>query len=77
MDNSTKTKFTNPITQVVYPNYTLKTCDPIAEGILIFYVSDHSAARNPESLTVFSHSDFANNLPSLCTARLFNYENFR
>ena len=30
MDNSTKKKFMNPITHVVYPNYTLTSCDPTA-----------------------------------------------
>ena len=28
MDNSTKIKFLNPVTQVVYLNYILKSCDP-------------------------------------------------
>ena len=62
MDNSTKIKYMNPITQVVYTNYTLTSCDPIApymyktaEGIWMHYGSDHSVARNPESLSVFSH----------------------
>ena len=39
------------------------------------YGSDHSVAHNPESLSVFSHLDFADNLPSLHTAGLFSYEN--
>ena len=29
MENSTVIKFLNPITQVVYPNYTLTVCDPV------------------------------------------------
>ena len=84
MDNSTTIKFMKPITQVVYPNYTLTSCDPIApymyktaEGIWMHYGSDHFVARNPESLSVFSHLDFADNLPSLHTAGLFSYENLR
>ena len=61
-DTSAKIEYMNPITQVVYPNYTLTSCDPIvpqmyktAEGIWMHYGSDHSVARNPESLSVFSH----------------------
>ena len=45
---SIKIKFMNPITQVVYPNYTLTSCDPFA-----LYMYDHSVNRNPESLSVF------------------------
>ena len=48
-----------------------------AEGSWMHYGSDHSVARNPESLSVFSHLDFADNLPLLHTAGLFSYENLR
>ena len=82
MDNSEKIKFVSPITHVVYPNYKLTSCDPIAfymyktvEDICMNYGRGHSAARNPESLSVFSHLDFADNLPSLHTAGLFSYKN--
>ena len=74
----------NLITRVVYPNYTLTSCDPFApymykkiEGIWMHYESDHSVAGNPESLSVFSHLDFADNLSSLQTAGLFSYENLQ
>ena len=84
LENSTTVKFMNPITQVVYPNYTLTSCDPIApymyrtnEGIWMHYGLDHSVARSPESLSVFSHLDFVDQLPSLHTAGLFSYENLR
>ena len=82
--NTTEIRFMNPITQVVYPNYTLTACDPIApymyrtaEGIWMHYGSDHSVARTPESLSVFSHLDFVDSLPSLHTAGMFTYENLR
>ena len=84
LENSTKVKFMNPITQVVYPNYTLTSCDPIApymyrtnEGIWMHYGLDHSVVRSPESLSVFSHLDFVDQLPSLHNAGLFSYENLR
>ena len=84
LGNDTVIKFMNPITQVVYPNYTLTSCDPIApymyrtsEGTWMHYGNDHSVARPPESLSVFSHLDFSDNLPSLHTAGLFSYQNLR
>ena len=84
MKNETTVKFMNPITQVIYPNFTLTSCDPIApymyrsaEGIWMHYGNDHSVARQPESLSVFSHLDFSDNLPSLHTAGLFSYQNLR
>ena len=84
LGNSSIVKFMNPITQVVYPNYTLTSCDPIApymyrtiEGIWMHYGNDHSVARQPESLSVFSHLDFDDDLPSLHTAGLFSYQNLR
>ena len=40
----------------------------------MLYGSEHSVARNPESMSVFSHLDFADNLPSLHTAGLFSNE---
>ena len=74
----------NPITQVVYPNYTLTACDPIApymyrtiEGVWMHYGQDHSVARTPESLSVLSHFDFSDHLSSLHTAGFFSYENHR
>ena len=74
----------NPITQVVYPNYTLTDCDPISlymfrtsEGISIQYGDNYSVARPPESLIIFSHLDFIDNIPSLHTAGLFSYQNLR
>lgn len=84
LDNSTVIKFMNPITQVVYPNYTLTACDPIApymyrtsEGVWMHYGSDHTMARPPESLSVFSQADFVDTVPSLHTAGLFSYQNLR
>ena len=84
LGNDTQIRFMNPITQVVYPNYTLTACDPIApymyrtsEGIWMHYGDDYSVARTPESLSVFSHLDFSDNLPSLHTAGLFSYQNLR
>ena len=84
LENTTHIRFMNPITQVVYPNYTLTACDPIApymyrtiEGVWMHYGQDHSVARTPESLSVFSHFDFSDHLPSLHTAGLFSYENLR
>ena len=48
-----------------------------AEGIVMHYGSDQFVARNSGSLSMFSHLDFADNLPSLNTAGLFLYENLR
>ena len=41
------------------------------------YGSSHSVAQAPESLSVFSHLDFRDRMPSLHTAGLFSYENLR
>ena len=71
LGNETQIRFMNPITQVVYPNYTLTACDPIAaymyctlEGIWMHYGDDYPIARPTESLSVFSHLDFSEKLPS-------------
>ena len=57
MDNSTEAKFMNPNDQVVYPKYALTSCGAIApymyktaEGIWMHYGSQHSVARNQDSL---------------------------
>ena len=80
----TQVSFMNPVTPVVYPNYTLNASDPIApfmyrtsEGIWLHYGDDYSVARPPDFLSVFSHLDFSDNLPSLHTAGLFSYQNLR
>ena len=74
----------NPIKQVVYPNCTLTSCDPIApymyrtsECIWMHYGDDYSVARPPESLSIFNHLDLSDNLPSLHTAGLFSYQNLK
>ena len=82
--NDTQIRFMNPITQVVYPNYVLTACDPIApymyhtsEGIWMHYGDDYYVARPPESLSVFSRLDFSDKLRSLNTAGLLSYQNQR
>ena len=84
MEGTTEIRFLNPITQVVYPNFTLAPCDPIfpymyktVEGLWMHYGAHRTPAREPSELKMFSEFTFQDNLTSLHTAGLFTFEDLR
>ena len=67
-----------PVSKAVYPKYAVTSCDLIvhnmyrfSEGIWMHCGDDYLVAGLHEALSGFSHLDFSDNLPSLCTTGLF------